>query len=76
MRRRQWSERANASFARLESLISPDTIIIGGGLSKDYAKFIGRPRTSAEALPAELFNDAGIGGAAVAALDAEDRANA
>ncbi|HYO44485.1 MAG TPA: ROK family protein [Candidatus Limnocylindrales bacterium] len=72
----QWSERANAFFARLESLISPDTIIIGGGLSKDYAKFIGRLRTSAEVLPAELFNDAGIVGAAVSVLDTDDRANA
>lgn len=72
---KQWSERANAYFARLESLISPDTIIIGGGLSKDYAKFIGRLRTSAEVLPAELFNDAGIVGAAVTAHDADDRAN-
>lgn len=73
---KQWSKRANAYFARLESLISPDVIIIGGGLSKDYAKFIGRLRTSAELLPAELFNDAGIVGAAVSALDADDRADA
>jgi polyphosphate glucokinase len=72
---KQWAERANAYFARLESLISPDIIIIGGGLSKDYAKFIGRLRTSAEPLPAELFNDAGIVGAAVSARDADDRAD-
>ena len=73
---KQWSERANAYFARLESLISPDVIIIGGGLSKDYSKFVGRLRTSAELLPAELFNDAGIVGAAVSALNADDRADA
>ncbi len=71
---KKWSKRVNAYLARLESLISPDTIIIGGGLSKDYEKFIHRLRSSAEVLPATLFNEAGIVGAAVAAAQPARRA--
>jgi polyphosphate glucokinase len=69
----QWAERANAYFARLESLLSPDTIIIGGGLSTDYRAFIGHLQASAEIVPAELFNDAGIVGAALATRNTTER---
>ncbi|MES2209322.1 MAG: ROK family protein [Chloroflexota bacterium] len=61
-----WSERLNAYLARLESLLSPDLIIIGGGISRDHAEFMPRLRARAELLPAQLFNDAGIVGAALA----------
>ncbi|MEO7296125.1 MAG: ROK family protein, partial [Candidatus Limnocylindria bacterium] len=71
---KKWSKRANAYLARLESLISPDTIIIGGGLSRDHEKFIHRLRSTAEVLPATLFNEAGIVGAAVAAIRPARRA--
>jgi polyphosphate glucokinase len=67
---KKWSKRVNAYLARLESLVSPDTIIIGGGVSKDHEEFIPRLRTSAEIVPAALLNEAGIVGAAVAARDA------
>jgi polyphosphate glucokinase len=61
-----WSERLNAYLARLESLMSPDLIIIGGGISRDHAEFLPRLRARAELVPAQLFNDAGIVGAALA----------
>jgi polyphosphate glucokinase len=61
-----WSKRLNAYLGRLEALLSPDLIIIGGGISKDYARFLPRLRIRAEVVPAELFNDAGIVGAALA----------
>jgi len=61
-----WSKRLNAYIARLESLLSPDLIIIGGGISKDYAEFLPRLRARAEVVPAQLYNDAGIVGAALA----------
>jgi polyphosphate glucokinase len=73
---KRWSKRVNAYLARLESLVSPDTIIIGGGISKDHEKFIPRLRSSAEIVPAALLNEAGIVGAAVAARDATSRASA
>jgi polyphosphate glucokinase len=62
-----WSERLNAYLARLESLLSPDLIILGGGISMDHAEFLPRLRARAELVPARLFNDAGIVGAAIAA---------
>ncbi len=73
---KKWSKQVNAYLARLESLISPDTVIIGGGVSKDYEKFIHRLQSSAEVVPATLFNEAGIVGAAVAAMDRLGRATA
>jgi polyphosphate glucokinase len=67
---KRWSKRVNAYLARLESLVSPDTIIIGGGVSRDHEEFIPRLRSSAEIIPAALLNEAGIVGAAVAAREA------
>jgi polyphosphate glucokinase len=67
---KKWSKRVNTYLARLESLISPDAIIIGGGVSKDHDRFIQHLRSSADIVPATLFNKAGIVGAAVAARDA------
>jgi polyphosphate glucokinase len=61
-----WSERLNAYLARLECLITPDLIILGGGISRDHAEFLPRLRARAEVVPAQLFNDAGIVGAALA----------
>ena len=62
-----WSRRVSAYLARLETLISPDLVIIGGGISKEHEKFLPRLGTCAEIVPAQLFNDAGIVGAALAA---------
>ncbi|MEO8511693.1 MAG: polyphosphate--glucose phosphotransferase [Chloroflexota bacterium] len=61
-----WTRRLNAYLDRLESLLSPDLIIIGGGISRDHARFLPRLRVRAEVIPALLFNDAGIVGAALA----------
>lgn len=73
---KKWSKRVNVYLARLESLISPDTIIIGGGVSKDHDQFIGRLRSSAELVPATLSNEAGIVGAAIAARGGVPQAQA
>jgi polyphosphate glucokinase len=53
----------------MEALLSPELIIIGGGISKRSDKFL--PRLSplrARVVPATLLNDAGIVGAAMAAM--------
>ncbi len=63
----EWAERVNEFLAHLEFLFSPDLFIIGGGVSRKYDKFIPLLKTRAEIVPAELFNDAGIVGAAMAA---------
>ena len=50
----------------LEALFSPDLFIVGGGISKKSDKFLPRLSTKTEAVPAQLLNEAGIVGAALA----------
>jgi polyphosphate glucokinase len=53
----------------LEFLFSPDLIILGGGVSKNHEKFFEYLNTKAQLVPANLLNDAGIVGAALAAQE-------
>lgn len=64
---KKWGKRLNAYFQKLEALFSPEAFIVGGGVSKKPEKFFGFIDVRAELLPAELRNEAGIVGAAVAA---------
>jgi polyphosphate glucokinase len=63
----EWAERLNEYFGRLEFLFSPDLFIVGGGVSAKSEKFLPLLKTRAEVIPAQLLNDAGIVGAALAA---------
>jgi len=60
----EWGERVNRYLARLEQLIWPDLIIIGGGVSRRHKKFFPYLDISTPVVPAELRNSAGIIGAA------------
>ena len=64
---KQWAKRLNEYFAALEALLWPDLIIVGGGISKKSAKFLPHLETRADVVPAQLLNEAGIVGAALAA---------
>jgi polyphosphate glucokinase len=64
----QYTTRLNEYLRHLERLFSPRLFIIGGGISKKADKFLPRLSVRAEVVPAALRNDAGIIGAAVAAL--------
>ncbi len=66
----KWAKRVNEFLARLELYFSPDLFVIGGGVSKNYAKF-GKylQAERAKIVPAQLLNEAGIVGAAIAAQD-------
>jgi polyphosphate glucokinase len=67
---RKWARRVNEFLARLEAYFSPDLFVIGGGVSKNYAKFGGYLEAErARIVPAQLLNEAGIVGAAMAAID-------
>jgi len=66
---KQWAKRLNEYFAAIEGVLWVDRIIIGGGVSKKHDKFVPLLQTRAEVVPAELFNEAGIVGAALAARD-------
>ncbi|MDE2777330.1 MAG: ROK family protein [Chloroflexota bacterium] len=66
---KQWGKRVSEYLEYLESLITPDLFIIGGGVSKRHQKFFPYLKCQTEVLPAQLRNRAGIVGAAVAAVD-------
>jgi polyphosphate glucokinase len=69
-RRLSWKKyagRLEEYLKRVEFLFSPDLFIIGGGVSKDHNLFLPRVHTRTPIVPAELLNDAGIVGAALAA---------
>jgi polyphosphate glucokinase len=64
---KKWAKRVNEYLGRVEALFSPDLFIIGGGISKSHQKFVPLLQTRAEVVVAELLNEAGIVGAALAA---------
>ncbi|MFE3959316.1 polyphosphate--glucose phosphotransferase [Nocardia sp. NPDC059091] len=67
----KWAGRVQDYLQHMEALLSPDLIIIGGGVSKKADKFIPLLEgIRAEIVPAALRNDAGIVGAAMAATPA------
>lgn len=61
----EWAERFNQYLHHIESLISPDLIILGGGSSKRFDKFSDAITIETPIVPAKLLNNAGIIGAAV-----------
>jgi polyphosphate glucokinase len=63
----KWAKRLNEVFAHIEALLCPDLFIVGGGVSKKSDKFLPLIKTRAEIVPAQLLNQAGIVGAALAA---------
>jgi len=60
-----WAKRFDEYLKRLESLVWPDKIIIGGGVSKKMDRINDHLTTRAEVVPAKLLNEAGIIGAAL-----------
>jgi polyphosphate glucokinase len=65
---RAWAAHVEEYLKRMEALLSPDLIIVGGGISKEAEKWV--PLLTgirAKIAPAALQNDAGIVGAAMAA---------
>jgi polyphosphate glucokinase len=63
----KWAERLSEMLGRLELLLSPDLFIIGGGVSQKHDKFLPLLKADAPIVTAQLENDAGIVGAALAA---------
>lgn len=62
----KWAERLNIYFGVMERILSPDLIIIGGGVSKKSDEFLKYIKTRAKVVPAKMQNEAGIVGAALA----------
>lgn len=68
-----WAHRVQKYLAHVEMLFSPELFIIGGGVSRKSHKFLPLIKDiRAEIVPAELQNNAGIVGAAMAAAEEKD----
>lgn len=63
-----WSQDLDEHLHRIDDLMWPNLMIIGGGVSKNADKFIPRLTIRCPVVPAQLRNDAGIIGAAVVAV--------
>jgi polyphosphate glucokinase len=65
---KHWAKNVNEYLEHIEGLVSPQLILIGGGISKQSDKFLPlMTGLQARVIPAALLNDAGITGAAMAA---------
>ena len=64
---KKWCRRVNEYLAYLEALFSPDLFIFGGGASKQFDEISPNLKTQAPVVLAQMKNEAGIVGAAMAA---------
>jgi polyphosphate glucokinase len=63
---KKYARRLNRYLQEMEKLFWPDLFIVGGGISKQSEKFLPLLTVETPIVPAELLNDAGIVGAALA----------
>lgn len=63
----EWAGRFDEYLHVVEDLIWPDLIILGGGISKKGGHFLKHLTVRTRVVPAELLNNAGLVGAALAA---------
>lgn len=64
---KEWAERFDQYLTQLNMLFWPDLIILGGGGSKKFNRFESYLTVPVKIVPAQLLNEAGIVGAALAA---------
>ena len=64
----EYAQRLDEYLHRIENLLWPDLIVIGGGISKKSKKFFPHLTARTKIVPAEMFNEAGIAGAALAGI--------
>jgi polyphosphate glucokinase len=63
---KEWAGRVNEYLRHLDRLFTPDLFVIGGGISRKWSKFGDYIDVNVETVPAQLQNEAGIVGAAMA----------
>ena len=66
-----WAAEFNDYLARIEIVLNPDLIILGGGVSKEMAKYANELRARAPIVGAAFLNTSGIVGAALYAAGVE-----
>jgi polyphosphate glucokinase len=64
---KQWAKRVQRYLRHVESLFTPDLFVVGGGVSKNADKWVPLLDIATPVKPAQLLNNAGIVGAAMAA---------
>ena len=65
-----WTADLDEHLDRIQQLMWPNLLILGGGVSKNADKFVPRLTVRCRVVPALLRNDAGIIGAAIVAAEA------
>jgi polyphosphate glucokinase len=68
-----WAQDLDEHLHRIDELLWPTLMILGGGVSKRADQFIPRLTVRCPVVPAELRNDAGIIGAAIVAVEGVGR---
>jgi polyphosphate glucokinase len=64
---KQWAKRVQKYLSHVEKLFTPDLFVVGGGVSKNSEKWVPLLDLNTPIKPAQLLNNAGIVGAAMAA---------
>ena len=64
---KKWGKRFDRVLREYEALFWPDLFVLGGGASNKFEKFGQYLTVKAEVVPAQMLNEAGIVGAALAA---------
>ena len=64
---REWARDVSDYLQIIETILNPQLIIIGGGISDDHAKWFKYLKVDTPVVPARFFNEAGIVGAALQA---------
>jgi polyphosphate glucokinase len=64
-----WSQDLDEHLHRIDELMWPNLMIVGGGVSKNADKFLPRLTVRCPVVQAQLRNDAGIIGAAIVATE-------
>jgi len=70
----QWAKRVERYLLHLETLLTPDLFIVGGGASKKADKWLPRLKLRTPVRVAHLRNSAGIVGAALSTVEADKHA--
>jgi polyphosphate glucokinase len=63
-----WAKRVDRYLITMQRLLWPDLVIVGGGVSRSHARFFPFLTVQTKVVPAEMRNQAGIVGAALAAV--------
>lgn len=65
---REYAERLDEYLHKVEDLLWPDLIVVGGGISKKSERFFPHLTARTRIVAAEMLNEAGIAGAALAGI--------